>query len=159
MTTWLRHSLATLLLFPLLALPLHAQNCRPDRVDLRGPWGKVSFQVEIADDEDSRARGLMYREHLPRGQGMLFVYPQPQPARFWMRNTYIPLDLLFLNESGAVTHIHEQAIPKDLTPIYGGDKVFAVLEINGGLAARYGLSVGSEMRHEVFSNHGPIWPC
>lgn len=136
-----------------------ADDCRPDRVSLRGDWGKAAFVVEISDDEAERSQGLMYREHLPQRAGMLFVYPEPQPASFWMKDTLIPLDIIFLDQTGVVTTIHANAIPQDLTPLSGGDSVFAVLEINGGLAARYGISIGSEMRHEVFSNSSPKWPC
>lgn len=139
--------------------PALSDECRPDLVSLRGDWGKASFVVEIADDEAERSQGLMHRQHLPQRAGMLFVYPEPQPASFWMKNTLIPLDILFLDQTGVVTTIHANAIPQDLTPLPGGDEVFAVLEINGGLAARYGISIGTEMRHEVFSNSSPKWPC
>jgi uncharacterized membrane protein (UPF0127 family) len=148
-----------------LANPLSAQttdhvgDCRSDRVALRGDWGQAFFSVEIADDESERAQGLMFRESLPRGAGMLFVYPEPQTAAFWMKNTLIPLDIIFFDESGQVIRIQANAVPGDLTPLPGGDNVFAVLEINAGLAARYGISTGSEMRHKVFSKSSPIWPC
>ncbi|MEP2715845.1 DUF192 domain-containing protein [Pseudophaeobacter sp.] len=137
----------------------HAAECQLNRVDLRGSWGQVSFTVEIADDEAERAQGLMFREALPRQSGMLFVYPYPQPAAFWMKNTLIPLDIIFLNENGLVTGIQANAIPGDLTPLPGGNDVFAVLEVNAGLAAVYGISLGTEMRHKVFSKTAPIWPC
>lgn len=134
-------------------------DCQAHRADLRGDWGQASFSIEIADSRDERAQGLMFRKALPRGAGMLFVYEQPQRASFWMKNTLIPLDIIFLDQSGMVTGVHSNAIPGDLSPIPGGDNVFAVLEINGGLAARYGISPGSEMRHKVFSE-GPVkWSC
>lgn len=143
----------------LFAAPALAVDCAPDRVDLRGAWGQAAFDVEIADDEAERAQGLMFRKELPRGAGMLFVYEQPQPAAFWMKNTLIPLDIIFLDERGQVTSVHANAVPGDLTPIPGGDQVFAVLEINGGLARRYGISAGTQMRHEIFSGSGAVWPC
>ncbi|MFS4579845.1 DUF192 domain-containing protein [Phaeobacter sp. C3_T13_0] len=133
--------------------------CRPDQVNLRGPWGQTQFTVEIADSVEERAQGLMHRQQLARSNGMLFVYETPQPASFWMKNTLIPLDILFIDSTGIVQHIHHRAIPGDLTPIPGGDNVFAVLEINGGLAALYGISTGTQLRHEVFSNTGAIWSC
>lgn len=139
--------------------PSLAADCRSDRVDLRGSWGQVSFTVEIADDEKERAQGLMFRDSMARGAGMLFVYPKPQRAAFWMKNTLIPLDIIFLDQTGRVITIQADAIPGDLTPLPGGDNVFAVLEINGGLSAQYGISIGSEMRHKVFSKTVPIWPC
>ena len=119
----------------------------------------MKFVVEIADDPAERSQGLMFREEMPRGAGMLFVYDRPQRASFWMKNTLIPLDLLFVNRRGKITHIHADAIPGDLTPIEGGRRVLAVLEINGGLAEDYGITVGSEMRHPVFEDGPALWPC
>lgn len=145
--------------FSILSAPVWAQDCSPDRAHLRGDWGQAAFDIEIADTEETRARGLMFREHMPRGAGMLFVYEHPQPTAFWMKNTLIPLDIIFFDEQGTVTKVHENAVPGDLTPIPGGDTVFAVLEINGGLARRYGISVGSQLRHEIFSQTGAVWPC
>ncbi len=134
-------------------------DCRDDTVLLRGDWGQAKFTVEIADDPAERSRGLMFRENLPRNAGMLFVYERPQRARFWMKNTLIALDMLFVDRAGTVTHIHKDAIPGDLTGIDGGNKVFAVLEINGGLSERFGLTVGTQMQHPVFVGGPAIWPC
>ncbi|MFT4960901.1 MAG: uncharacterized membrane protein (UPF0127 family) [Paracoccaceae bacterium] len=133
--------------------------CHKDSVQLRGAWGETHFDVEIVDTAETRSRGLMFREFLPRGDGMLFVYEQPQRASFWMKNTLIPLDMLFVDKTGTVTRIHHQAIPGNLSGIDGGEKVFAVLEINGGLAKRYGISVGTQVQHKVFSKGPAIWPC
>lgn len=133
--------------------------CSDGTVTLRGDWGEAQFNIELADTVKDRARGLMFRESLPTRDGMLFVYESPQRASFWMKNTLIPLDMLFVDRAGTVTSIHHQAIPGDLTPIAGGDAVYAVLEINGGLAKTYGISVGSLMQHKVFSDGPAIWPC
>ncbi|NVK13543.1 MAG: DUF192 domain-containing protein [Rhodobacteraceae bacterium] len=142
-----------------LAAPALAGDCQLGRVDLRGGWGQTGFSVEIADDEQERAKGLMFRESMPRGAGMLFVYDRPQSAAFWMKNTLIPLDIIFLDENGLVTSVHENAVPGDLSPIPGGDEVFAVLEINGGLARRYGIAPGTQVRHQIFSASSAVWPC
>ena len=136
-----------------------AAACRADLVQLRGSWGETRFVVELADTPETRSRGLMFRESMPQGSGMLFVYEQPRRAGFWMKNTLIPLDMLFVDRNGTVTRIHHQAIPGDLTTVDGGDSVFAVLEINGGLAARYGITTGSQMRHPVFSGGPAVWVC
>ncbi|WP_120635532.1 DUF192 domain-containing protein [Ruegeria sp. EL01] len=133
--------------------------CRADRVELRNDAALVRFDVEVAVTPQERARGLMFRESLPSRSGMLFVFSPPQPVAFWMKNTLIPLDIIFLDKTGTVVHVHEGAIPGDLTPIEGGDSVFAVLEINAGLAARYSLKPGTQMRHEVFLQGPAIWPC
>lgn len=142
-----------------LCAGLARADCVPDQVQLRGDWGQIAFTVEIADDPKERAQGLMFREEMPRLSGMLFVYDAPGRASFWMKNTLIPLDIIFLDESGTVTRIHHNAQPGDLRSIDGGDRVFAVLEINGGLARRFGITHGSQMRHRVFSPDSAIWPC
>jgi uncharacterized membrane protein (UPF0127 family) len=121
--------------------------------------GDIAFATEMATSDDTRSRGLMFREDLPRGAGMLFVFDPPQPVAFWMKNTLIPLDMIFVDRAGMVTRVHEGAIPGDLTPIEGGDSVYAVLEINAGLSARYGIRPGAQMRHEIFSQGPAIWPC
>lgn len=152
--------LRVLLFLMALLLPATGQAaCAPDSVDLRGDWGQVRFTVEIADTDEARAQGLMFRETMARGAGMLFVYDHPQHAYFWMKNTLIPLDMIFVDRTGLVTRVHHDAIPGDLSHIDGGPDVFAVLEINGGLAARYGIVAGSQMRHAAFDGGPAIWPC
>jgi len=143
----------------LLSTPGGAQEvCAPDRLEIRGAWGQAAFNVELADDAEERARGLMFRESLPTSAGMLFVYERPGAPSFWMRNTLIPLDMIFIRPDGTVQHIHDEAVPLDETPISGGDGVLAVLEINGGLAERMGIEEGSEVRHPAFGD-GAAWPC
>lgn len=150
-------ALLTLLLIWAVSGPA-AALCSDTEVDLRGDWGQARFTVELADDAQERAQGLMFRDQMAMGHGMLFLYPQAHHARFWMRNTYIPLDMIFVDPSGRVTHVHENARPLDETVIDGGPGVVAVLEINGGLARRFGIGVGTELRHPSF---GPdaLWPC
>lgn len=134
-------------------------GCREDTVHLRGEWGQARFSVEIADTPESRARGLMHRESLPRSAGMLFIFDRPDRAVFWMENTLIALDMLFIDAQGVVQHIHHQARPLDRTPIDGGENVFMVLEINGGLSRRMGIAPGSEMRHPRLEAATAAWPC
>jgi uncharacterized membrane protein (UPF0127 family) len=142
----------------LTAQPLLAA-CSDSRVDLRGDWGKTGFTIEIAATPAEKARGLMHRAEMPRGAGMLFVYDRPQSVSFWMKNTLIPLDMIFADARGVVRHVHHNAIPGDLTPIPGGDDILAVLEINGGLARRYGIEAGTVLRHPVFAADQAAWPC
>jgi len=139
--------------------PFAAAACDPATVELRGDWGKARFHVEIADDAGERAQGLMFREKLGSSAGMLFVYPRPQRVAFWMQNTLIPLDMIFVNEHGVVTRVHDNAIPHDTTSIPGGDDVMVVLEINGGLAKALGIVPGSQLRNPVFAAHDPAWGC
>ena len=132
--------------------------CADDKVTVKGDFGQASFTVEVADDHAERAQGLMFVENMPTLAGMLFVYERPQRVSFWMKNTLIPLDMLFVAPDGEVLRIHENAVPGDLTPIPGGDGVQMVLEINGGLASRLGIAVGDVLQHPSF---GPdaILPC
>jgi uncharacterized protein len=136
-----------------------AAQCASDRVELRGEWGQARFTVEVVDTPESRAQGLMFRESLPRSAGMLFIYEAPTRASFWMRNTLIPLDMLFVDPTGVVTHIHHDARPLDETPIPGGDNVLMVLEINGGMARAIGIETGSELRHPRLAQDSAAWAC
>lgn len=136
-----------------------AQVCDPDVVDLRDEDTTLRFEVEVEDTAEGRAEGLMHRESLPRFSGMLFVYPKPGPVAFWMRNTLIPLDMLFFDPSGTLTRIQENAVPLDETPLPGGPNVLFVLEINGGLADSLGIEPGAELRHPAVDPELAAWPC
>ena len=136
-----------------------AEQCSSASVDLRGDWGRVHFNVEVADDPQEQAKGLMFREKLPASSGMLFIYDRPRHARFWMKNTLIPLDMIFVNETGYVTRIAQNTRPLDETPVDGGDGVLMILEINGGMAQGLGITVGSELRHPAFDSAIALWPC
>lgn len=133
--------------------------CAPDRLDIRWQDGRESFAVELADDPAERAQGLMFRESLPLSQGMLFVYETPGRPGFWMKNTLIPLDMIFADHTGTVTRVHENAIPGDLNPVDGGPGVMFVLEINGGLASRLGIAPGAVLRHPSVPAATAAWPC
>jgi len=133
--------------------------CVADRVELRGGFGKAAFRVEVADDAKERAQGLMHRPSMPSGAGMLFVYPNPQVAAFWMKNTLIPLDMIFLNARGVVRHVHTNAVPGDETTIRGGHDILLVLEVNGGLAERLGIGPGDQLRHPAVPQDNAAWPC
>jgi uncharacterized membrane protein (UPF0127 family) len=144
----------------LLALPASAEEaCAPATLDLRDPDGTLRFQVEVVDDEAERSRGLMFRESLPRFGAMLFVYETPQPVAFWMRNTLIPLDMLFFDGAGRLARIHHDAVPGDETPIPGGDDIRYVLEINGGMAEALDIDLGAEIRHPALDQTAAAWRC
>jgi hypothetical protein len=143
-----------------LAAGSAAADCAPGTADLRMGATQLRFEIEVADDEAERARGLMFRESLPRFGGMLFVYETPREVSFWMKNTLIPLDMLFFDAAGRMTHLHENAVPGDLTAISGGAApVRFVLEIEGGAAARLGLAPGAELRHPAVDPAIAAWPC
>lgn len=143
------------LVCPLVA----AANCAVDFVDIRTEQSSLRFRVEVADTPESRAQGLMFRESMPRFSGMLFVYEAPGPVAFWMRNTLIPLDMLFFDPSGLLTHVHANARPLDETPIPGGENVLYVLEINGGLAETLGIAEGAVLRHPAIDPAQAAWSC
>jgi uncharacterized protein len=124
-----------------------AAGCRDDRVTVFGGFGQAGFTVTVADEPQERAQGLMFVERMATLEGMLFVYDAPLRATFWMRNTLIPLDMLFADSAGVILNIHENAVPLDETTIDGGDGVRFVLEINGGLSRRLGIAPGDVMQH------------
>ncbi len=134
-------------------------QCRADTVYLRGDWGTARFGVEVADDPEERSKGLMFVEHMASGAGMLFIYDRPQPVAFWMKNTLIPLDMIFADARGVVRKVHSGAVPEDLTPIEGGGDIQYVLEINGGLAGSLGIDEGSELQHPLIPDSVAAWPC
>jgi uncharacterized protein len=136
------------------AYAFDAAACAQGRVLVTAGQNTHAFSVEIADTEDLRAQGLMNRASLPSAAGMLFVYPAPMTARFWMENTLIPLDMIFAGPDGQILHVHENAIPLDRTTINGGAGVKYVLEINGGLSSRLGIAVGGALHHPVIAGSG-----
>ena len=142
-----------------VAAPAQAA-CRDDRVELRGDFGSVRFRVAVADTAPERAQGSMHVEEMPRMVGMLFVYEFPQSVAFWMENTLIPLDMIFVAPDGVVRHVHANAVPLDRTPIPGqSDDIQYVLEINGGLAEEFGIVPGAELRHPSIDAELAAWPC
>ena len=110
------------------------------------------FKVEIADDEAERQRGLMFRPQLDRGRGMLFEFPSEQMRSFWMKNTYIPLDIIYIARNGRIVSIAAQTTPFSEAPVPSEGPATGVLEINGGLAAELGIKPGDTVKHPFFSN-------
>ena len=139
----------------MLAGSASALTCEEDSVLVTGGFGQARFAAQIADEPAERSKGLMFVEEMGTLEGMLFLYDAPQHATFWMRNTLIPLDMLFADETGTITHIHENAVPMDETVIDGGRDVLAVLEINGGMAARLGIAEGDRLHHPLLGGTCP----
>ncbi len=117
------------------------------RFEIASGAQKHVFQVEVMRTAEEKARGLMFRQFMPEDRGMLFDFEQEQPVSMWMRNTFIPLDMLFIKADGVVHHIHARAQPLDETPIPSNGNVRYVLEINGGIAAKLGLKPGDRVSH------------
>ena len=128
--------------------PALAQSLEPLQIVTES--GVHDFKVEIAANDASRERGLMNRRYMPADRGMLFEFPSDAPVSFWMKNTYIPLDMIFLSRAGVVTNVVAKAEPLSERVIPSGPPCAAVLEVNGGAAAAIGLKVGDRVRHEFF---------
>lgn len=144
-------------LFPSL---VNAQeSCTDDLLDIRSDGTSVRFTIEVVDTPEGRSQGLMNRVSMPRFSGMLFVYPREMPVAFWMRNTLIPLDMLFIDQNGVVKTIHENAIPLDETSIPSDADVKFVLEINGGMASMLKLAPEAVVRHPAIDGDNIAWPC
>lgn len=110
------------------------------------------FSVEIADSAAAHKRGLMHRTYLDKNHGMLFLFNDTARRSFWMKNTLIPLDIIFLRKDGEIHHIHSMAKPLDETRITALEGSKAVLEINGGLSDKMGLKTGDKIYHNAFQN-------
>ncbi len=104
------------------------------------------FTVEVARTAEQQAQGLMFRTELAADRGMLFPFPQPKFAAFWMRNTLIPLDMIFLRADGSVDRVAENTVPQDESPVASGGEVSAVLELAGGTTARLGIDESAIIR-------------
>jgi len=116
---------------------------------------RKSFQIEVADTQLKINRGLMGRTSIPEDYGMLFdvnMAPRDVEIAFWMMDTLIPLDMLFLDERGVVFFIHKNAQPNDITPIIPPKRPRAVLEINAGQADKYGINAGDMLKADLFGN-------
>ena len=115
------------------------------------------FSVQLADTAEKQRQGLMYIQSLPQDEGMLFNYPDEQPRSMWMKNTYIPLDMLFIRADGSIANIARNTTPHSLTSIGSQGNVKAVLEINGGLTDELIIRAGDTVHHEVFDNAHACW--
>jgi len=150
----LRGAAALVLLFSALA------GCRPaeavragqatvaaDTIPLNIHTAKAvrAFRVEVARTPEEQSRGLMYRTALAPDAGMIFPFDPPRPASFWMRNTYIPLDMLFIRADGTIAVIAANTTPLSLAPVESGEPVAAVLEIAGGRSAALGIHEGDRV--------------
>lgn len=133
--------------------------CPEDRVEIETQGGGVvAFSVEIADTAEERARGLMFRTDLAQDAGMLFLFDDVAERAFWMENTPLSLDMLFIGADGRVCGVVERAAPFTRDPRRSGCAASAVLEIRGGLARSLGVGVGARLRHAAFGE-GAAWPC
>jgi uncharacterized membrane protein (UPF0127 family) len=131
-----------------------AQHARVEPLDIVTRDGKVAhFKAEVVDNEATRECGLMFRRSLAPNVGMLFDFRTPQPVNFWMKNTLIPLDMLFIGEDGRIVNIYRQATPQSLAPIPSDGPIRGVFEIAGGRSQDLDIMPGDKVRHRIFGTH------
>jgi uncharacterized membrane protein (UPF0127 family) len=114
-------------------------------VTIHSANGMHRFTVEVAATPEEQATGLMNRSALEPDRGMIFPYSPPQDAAFWMKNTLIPLDMIFIRPDGTIGRIEENAVPLSLEPVPSMEPISAVLEINGGRSAELGIKAGDKV--------------
>lgn len=122
-------------------------------LEIASKTGVHSFAVEVVDNDTDRAKGLMFRRSLPEGTGMLFDFKTEQDVAFWMQNTYIPLDMIFIRADGRILRIAENAEPMSTRQIQSGGKVLAVLEVIAGTTRKLGIVAGDRVAHPIFAKH------
>ena len=132
------------------AAPAPARAADKATIEIISGSGVHAFAVELATNDAERERGLMYRKELPDGQGMLFDFQRDQPVAFWMHNTYIPLDMMFIRGDGRIARIEENAKPESDDLIPSGSPVRAVLEVIGGSSRRLGIKAGDRVTGAFF---------
>jgi uncharacterized membrane protein (UPF0127 family) len=132
----------------LAAAAAQAQSFEPLAVVSSG--ARHAFQVEVMRDDAERAQGLMYRRSLAPDRGMLFDFGRVEPVSMWMKNTYIPLDMLFIRPDGTIARVAANAEPLSTQTIPSGEPVVGVLEVAGGTAARLGIKPGDRVEHPMF---------
>ena len=123
-----------------------------DVVIITSESGQHRFQVELADDDEERRVGLMYRTEMAADAGMLFDFGSTQPISMWMKNTLISLDMAFIDEEGVIKRIAANTTPRSLESIRSGEPVIAVLEVNGGVLDSLGVKVGDTVDHPMFES-------
>ncbi len=139
--------LIVLLSFLMISTAYAADN----KLTIRAGKTDHQFLIEVADNDVTREKGLMFRKALASDHGMLFVFHEVSEQNFWMKNTLIPLDIIFISKDGKIVKIHQMAKPNDLTLIPSGQPVAAALEIKGGEAARRHLKEGNRVIYPLFA--------
>jgi uncharacterized membrane protein (UPF0127 family) len=139
---------AALSLQPLPGGTVAAQDLQP--LEIASKNAVHIFGVEMAVTPEEQAKGLMFRRELPEKQGMLFDFHREQPISFWMKNTYIPLDMIFIRADGRILRIAESTTPLSEALVPSGGPVRAVLEVIGGTAKKLGIAPGDRVKHPIF---------
>ena len=140
---------AAFVVFALLAPAAGAADA--NTLEIAGKTGVHVFSVELAANPEQHARGLMFRKELPEGHGMLFDFQREQEVAFWMKDTYISLDMIFIRGNGRILRIAENTTPLSVQQVPSGGPVRAVLEVAGGTARKLGIAPGDQVAHPIFS--------
>jgi uncharacterized membrane protein (UPF0127 family) len=135
----------------LLCQVLPAATAERSTVEIVSKTGVHVFSVEVVANDADRAKGLMFRKELPEGTGMLFDFQRDQDIAMWMKNTYIPLDMIFIAGDGRIRRIAENTEPMSERIIPSGGPVRGVLEVIGGTARKLGIAPGDRVAHPMFS--------
>ena len=133
------------------ALPENAQISKLEPITLESADSVTMLTAEIADTDELRTRGLMFRHFLPEDKAMLFDYQTPRPVAMWMKNTNISLDMLFIREDGTIAAIAQDTVPQSLDTISVQEPVRGVLELAAGTVKRLGLRVNDKVYHRIFN--------
>ncbi|ESQ77052.1 DUF192 domain-containing protein [Asticcacaulis sp. YBE204] len=134
----------------LSACAQQSENGKLEEVSVVSTGGTHRFKVEIADDDVEREKGLMNRPELKADRGMLFIFPTAAERTFWMHNTLIPLDIIYITPGGEVLSIQKNTVPMNDTPLPSYGPASVVLEIQGGLSDKLGIRPGDRIEHRVF---------
>lgn len=134
------------------ALPAAGKALPTTTVVIDTDTGPHAFRVEVAADPESQERGLMFRREMAPDAGMLFDFHTPQMQYFWMKNTILPLDMIFIRENGTISSIAPNAVPFSTTTIPSLEPIRAVLELNGGRAAALGIEPDQVVHNAIFGN-------
>lgn len=128
----------------------HAQGAGLEGLDIVTQSGRRHFQVEVMRTDSEREKGLMFRKFMPADRGMLFDFKAERPVAMWMKNTYLPLDMIFIGKDGKIVSVAENAEPLSETIIPSQAPALAVLELNAGAAAEIGVRPGDTVDHGLF---------
>ncbi|PSC05674.1 hypothetical protein SLNSH_06750 [Alsobacter soli] len=154
--TSLRRAVGSAVLPALIALAVTASSAAAwaesalEKLVVVTAGGPRAFEVEVMRTEQERAKGLMFRRYMPEDRGMLFDFKETQPVMMWMKDTFIPLDMVFIRKDGTIARIAENTEPHSTRTISSGEPVYAVLEINAGVSAKLGMKPGDAVQHPLF---------
>jgi uncharacterized membrane protein (UPF0127 family) len=133
-------------------MPSRLATFERSTLEIETAGGRHRFTIELALSVEQQTQGLMFRRTMAPDAGMLFVYDVVQPAAFWMKNTFIPLDMLFVGADGRIVNIAERTVPHSTDAVPSAGPIKAVLELNGGTSQRLGIRPGDRVRHPLIAN-------